>query len=283
MWPIPQPDLDARSVYATCVSKTRPAKVKARLELLEDAVAAAADEYEKAAATGSLHALKHLKDQPDGNDPAKGDNKKLTSCYTSRMARKGSAGREIYNQLIKSARRGRCPLCGHGFADTIDHQLPKIAYPLLAVTPANLVPACLPCNKAKGEAIPALAEEQTLHPYFDDVSGQVWLAARLTPPPEPGVIFFVAPPADWSATLSARVQRHFTTYKLARLYAAQVGTELAALSDYLRGKPYRAAIDEIHDRAASYGNRNSWQAALYRALAANPWFIKTGCLSAWEE
>ncbi|MEU7646897.1 HNH endonuclease [Streptomyces huasconensis] len=283
MWPLPEPALDARAVYATCISKTRPAKVKARLRQLEDTVAAAADEYEKAAATASLHNLKHLEDQPDGNDMSKGDNKKLTGCYTSRMARNGSAGREIYNQLIKSARRGRCPLCGHGFADTIDHQLPKIAYPLLAVTPANLVPACLPCNKAKGEAVPATAEEQTLHPYFDDVTDYVWLAARLTAPPEPGVTFFVDPHPDWSPTLTARVQRHFTTYKLARLYAAQVGTELAALNDYLRGKPYRAILDEIQARATSYGTRNSWQAALYRALAASPWYVKSGYLNEWDD
>ncbi|QKW29143.1 hypothetical protein HUT11_25810 [Streptomyces seoulensis] len=283
MWPLPRPDLDVRDVYSTCISNTRPTKVKARLEQLEDAVADAADEYETAATTASLHTLSHLRDQPDGADTAKGDNKKLTGCYTSRMARKGSAGREIYDQLLKRAHRGLCPLCGHGFADTIDHQLPKVAYPLLAVTPANLVPACLPCNKARGEAAPATAEEQTLHPYFDDVTDHVWLAARLTTPPEPGAVFFVSPHPDWSATLTARVQRHFTTCNLARLYAAQVGTELAALNDYLRGKPYRAVLDEMQHRAASYGTRNSWQAALYRALAASPWYITSGYLDEWDD
>ncbi|MFF8732064.1 HNH endonuclease [Streptomyces sp. NPDC015171] len=283
MWPLPPPDLDARTVYTTCISKARPAKVKQRLQELEGDIATAADEYEKAAASAALHNLQHLRKLPDGNDPNKNDNKKLTGCYTSRMARKGSVGRDIYNQLLKGARRGRCPLCGHGFANTLDHQLPKEKYPLLSVTPANLVPACMACNHAKGEASPASAEEQTLHPYFDDVTDHVWLAARLTVPPEPGVTFFVTPHPDWPTPLTERVQRHFDMFKLAKLYAAQVGTELAALNDYLRGKPYRAIVAELQDRAASYGNRNSWQAALYRALAATPWYVKSGYLNEWDD
>jgi hypothetical protein len=194
MRPLPQPGLDARTVYATCISKTRPAKAKARLQQLEDEVAAAAAEYEKAAAAAALHTLGHLKNRPDGDDEKPGNNKALT-----------------------------------------------------------------------------------------DITDHVWLAARLTEPPEPGVSFFVNPHPDWTPTLTARVQRHFQTYRLGRLYAAQVGTELAALNDYLRGKPHRAIVDELQHRAASYGKRNSWQAALYRALAATPWYVKSGYLNGWDD
>ncbi|MGW8989093.1 HNH endonuclease [Streptomyces zhihengii] len=281
MKPLPLPALDARTTYATCISKTRPAKAKARLKELEDQVAAAAADYEKAAAAAALHTLSHLESQPDGDDENATSNKALTSCYTSRMARKGSAGRSLYNQLLQAA-KDLCPLCGHGYANTLDHQLPKSSYPLLAIVPANLVPACLTCNHAKGENAPASAEEQTLHPYFDDITDHVWLAARLTEPPEPGVFFYVTPHPDWTPTLTARVQRHFATFKLGKLYAAQVGTELGALNDYLRDKPYKAIVDELQHRAASYGTRNSWQAALYRALAASPWYVSSGYLNEWD-
>ncbi len=47
MWPVPQPDLDARTVYTTCISKARPAKVKHRLQELEEEVVAASDKYER--------------------------------------------------------------------------------------------------------------------------------------------------------------------------------------------------------------------------------------------
>ncbi|NYV74090.1 hypothetical protein [Streptomyces sp. UH6] len=117
---------------------------------------------------------------------------------------------------------------------------------------------------------PASAEEETFRPYFDDITDHVWLAARLTDPPSQGSPFYVTPHPDRTPTLTARVQRHIATFELGKLYAAQVGTELGALNDYLRDKPYKAIADELRHRAASYGTRNSWQAAaLCRALAAS--------------
>ncbi|WP_053161421.1 HNH endonuclease [Streptomyces caatingaensis] len=62
-----------------------------------------------------------------------------------------------------------CPLCGISKVTTIDHQLLKGRYPLLAVVPVNLVPACRDCNTGKGEEAPATAEDQPLHPYYDDL------------------------------------------------------------------------------------------------------------------
>ncbi|MEU4356218.1 hypothetical protein [Streptomyces virginiae] len=117
MEPLPKPVLDARTAYATCISKARPAKTKARLQKLEDQVATAAADYEKAAAGAALHTLDHLKGQPDGDDENASGNKALTGCYTSRMARKGSPGRALYERLLAAA-KGLCPLCGHGYANT---------------------------------------------------------------------------------------------------------------------------------------------------------------------
>ncbi|MFJ9642166.1 hypothetical protein [Streptomyces sp. NPDC101206] len=77
------------------------------------------------------------------------------------------------------ARRTAAELCGHGIADTLNHQLPKIVYPLLAVAPLNLVPACRGCNSHRSELAPRTAEEQTLHPYCDDLGDHVWLTARV--------------------------------------------------------------------------------------------------------
>ncbi|MFE9466675.1 HNH endonuclease [Streptomyces virginiae] len=264
MKPLPKPVLDARTAYATCISKARPAKTKARLQKREDQVATAAADYEKAAAGAALHTLDHLKSQPDGDDENVTGNKALTGCYTSRMARKGSPGRALYEQLLAAA-KGLCPLCGHGYANTLDHNLPKASYPLLAVTPANLVPACLTCNHAKGESAPASAAEQTLHPYFDDITDHAWLAARLTAPPGPGVFHYVNPHPDWTPTLTARVTQHFRTFKLGNPYSAQVGTELGALNDYLRSKPYTAIVDELQHRAAS------------------PWYVTSGYLNEWDD
>ncbi|CAM5719997.1 hypothetical protein SALBM311S_12175 [Streptomyces alboniger] len=114
-------------------------------------------------------------------------------------------------------------LCGHRDVSTLDHQLPKMKYPLLAVVPINLVPACGICNWLKGEHVPETASEQThFYPYYDDVADQQWLFARLKSdfenrPPE--VSYQIRPPrsADCasrrpSASRTAKMSRHAEHY-----------------------------------------------------------------------
>ena len=101
----------------------------------------------------------------------------MIKVYTNRMAKEGAPGRPVYNALKLAARR--CPLCGHRDVSTLDHYLPKTAFPLLCVTPSNLVPACSDCNKVKSDALPATAADQTLHPYFDDADQDAWLKAEV--------------------------------------------------------------------------------------------------------
>ncbi|MEU4898042.1 hypothetical protein AB0B12_41660 [Streptomyces sp. NPDC044780] len=286
MLPVPKPDLDARTVFAACTAAARPVVVRARLQGLQDDVAEAAAEYETAAADQTLHTLKHLQHRPDGKPNASGGiNEQLTKTYTFRMVRKDSVGRDFYNQLLAEAPDGRCALCGQGCADTLDHQLPKTAYPLLSVTPANLVPACRDCNFYKGEQAPATAEEQTLHPYFDSqVHDYVWLTARIAGPPEPAVTFQAVPPPDMPPVWAARVRHHFTTLKLDRLYGPQAGPELRSLSRSLRRLPPKEISEHLRERAADWAdeNPNCWQAALYRGLAESTWYTEEGYKEPWH-
>lgn len=58
-----------------------------------------------------------------------------------------------------------CPICGNYYENrTLDHVLPKSRYTQYTVTPINLVPMCLNCNKAKGTS------RISFHPYFQDLS-----------------------------------------------------------------------------------------------------------------
>ncbi|MFJ2348021.1 HNH endonuclease [Streptomyces antimycoticus] len=287
MLPLPKPGLDARTVFTTCTATARPETLRARLQDLKDHVAKAAVEYETAAAGQALHTLGHLQHQPDGKPPptAGGINEQLTKTYKSRMVPKRSSGRDFYDQLLSGAPDGRCALCGQGLADTLDHQLPKTAYPLLAVTPANLVPTCHDCNFYKGEQAPATAEEQTLHPYFDGhVHDYVWLTARIAGPPEPAISFHATPPPDMPPVWAARVLRHFTTLKLARLYNPQAGPELRSLSRSLHRLPPKEIPEHLRERAADWAeeNPNCWQAALYRGLAESTWYAEEGYKEPWH-
>ncbi|MEV6314275.1 hypothetical protein [Streptomyces sp. NPDC051776] len=293
-----KPTLDSGAVYDICTATARPSGVCKALQGLKEIVVKAAAAYEVAAAQQAQHTLSHLKHQPDGEPAAKPAeaakvakaakaakgslNEQLKKTYVNRMV--GGAGRAVYDKLRGSC-HGLCALCGHGAADTLDHQMPKDSFPLLSVVPVNLVPACSRCNHQKREQAPTYAGDQTLHPYFDgDVHDHLWLFARITGPPKPSVIFYVDPPADMPPTFAARARHHFAALDLSGLYNSQIGNELRSLGMSLAKHPLlpaelRGHLQETAEIKAAVEGRNSWKAALYRGLVDSTWYVDGG----WEE
>ncbi|TIW22876.1 MAG: hypothetical protein E5V65_02780 [Mesorhizobium sp.] len=73
-----------------------------------------------------------------------------------------------------------CPMCGSLHSGTLDHLLPKTAFPAFSIFGLNLVPACK-CNGLRStHLIGANPGERILHPYFDDVLEQRLIAVRFT-------------------------------------------------------------------------------------------------------
>ncbi|MEU1424980.1 HNH endonuclease [Kitasatospora sp. NPDC005751] len=196
-----------------------------------------------------------------------------TELYTKRMAKPGSPGRHIYDALRQAAPNGICPLCAVGVVSTLDHVMPKAIFPALAVTPLNLVPACGDCNKTKTDRAPATAREQFIHPYYDNLDGVTWLHAEPLFEDPVRIVFSVRTPPDTDPDLTARLTHHFTALKLAERYAAHAAQELlsqAKLIRDLRTLPDPGQLREHLDQQAdtrSAANPNSWQSAMYRALA----------------
>lgn len=61
-----------------------------------------------------------------------------------------------------------CPTCGGMGTSSVDHYLPKAAYPNLALFSWNLVPAC-DCNYKRTATVKGINLNQIpIHPYFDD-------------------------------------------------------------------------------------------------------------------
>lgn len=269
------PAFDTRATYVTCISNARPT-AKARLEAFEEPVVSAGDQYETAAKKQALHDLKDLAAQPAD----KADRKALGNVYTNRMAKENVPGRAIYD-AIKVAAKGPCPLCGIGIVATIDHQLPKGKYPLLAVVPTNLVPACRDCNTDKGEKAPDTAGDQTLHPYFDDLFHVPWLAARLikkTVQEPMAAQFYVSAPDDWDPVIVARLETHLRVFDLDERYRLRVASHLSTLFHMLSGKPHSGIAPFLAWEADCWTktNPNSCESALYRALATDTWYINGG-------
>ena len=114
----------------------------------------------------------------------------LGKLYTQTFARDGGPTRDLY-ELLRKAPGNICPLCNQRVVGTLDHYLPKARHPAFAVTPVNLVPACKDCNIDSQQKRPSTAQEQTLHPYFDDVRDEVWLVAEVVPGSPPTVSYGV--------------------------------------------------------------------------------------------
>jgi hypothetical protein len=161
----------------------------------------------------------------------------------------------------------------------LDHHLPKSRYPALAVAPLNLIPACMDCNKAKLERIPHSSAEETLHPYFDNVEDDEWLHAAVIQSVPAAVVFYPEPPAAWGAVMAARVVGHFSVFGLARLYGVQAAVELQNIRFHLgrllteAGPAGVRAHLIVVAQSCEQASVNSWQTAMYKALAASDWFV----------
>jgi 5-methylcytosine-specific restriction endonuclease McrA len=205
----------------------------------------------------------------------------MIKVYTGRMAKGNTSGRHYYDKLIARAPQGRCPLCGQRTVSTLDHYLPKAGYPSFVVTPHNLIPACKDCNKEKSDVLADSADEQTLHPYFDDIDRFVWLKSVIVHSSPAAAQFFVDT-SGVPAKMAKRAEYHFKRLKLGPLYASHAADEIAGISYrlcHLLG--FGAATVKIHLEAEAtsrvVARRNSWQSALYTAMASDDWFCQGGC------
>ncbi len=272
-----RPPHSASSAFRLCASGVRSRGLRRRLESVERSVERASEEFEVAATSNRLFQLSQHRIV--GGAVTR---KEMEDLYSFRMARPGSAGYGIYASILSLAPLERCPLCGHGRASTLDHHLPKSKFPSLAVAPLNLLPACSDCNAAKRSAIPLVPEDETLHPYFDDLGSHQWLRAQILESAPAVAKFFVEPGPDWSPTLAARVQKHFSLFRLARLYSSEAANELSGIADNVQrlfesGGPELVRLElGAQARSRVRSRINSWQSATYRALVESEWYCAGG-------
>jgi hypothetical protein len=274
---LPVPDDAPSAVVAACLTRVLPSARKTSLESRSASIVVASDAYLAAALTCDLHTLVPRDYAPD--DEAQGD---MEWLYSNGMVRKGSGGRLFYDKLLSSPSNGICPLCALRQATTLDHHLPKFKYPLLTITPSNLVPCCRDCNAAKLSAVPTSKSSQLLHPYFDDVGGETWLAASVLQSDPPAIVYRVESPQGWDTVLSERLERHFDALRLGTLYGANAASEL--VSRRVRLKQIHAAGGagelKLHLDAefasAELADKNSWRSAMYAAVANEAWFCDVG-------
>lgn len=277
MWHLEPPRLSARASYVTCVSSTRDEERREQLLDATDAVSAAGERFRVAAAAKSLHAL-----PPEQfKVPDIEDSNAVSWAYDNGM-RSTQAGRAIYDELMDGPEDERCPMCGYGEVDQLDHVMPKVRFPALCVDPLNLVPACAYCNHTKGQVSPQSIETTPLHPYLDQVDHETWLDAAVITGSQGELVYFVSPQPTWDATLTARVQYHFGLFKLAKRYGVQANRTLKSIRHTLEQQLQTAGEEAVRSYLIEEaGTRlrhdlNGWSGVAYRVWAAHDDFCRGG-------
>jgi hypothetical protein len=277
MWRVQRPITSSVDSFRVSISEIRDGDLKDRLESIEDDVIQASDEFAVGVAAVTLHTFA----ESNGVEGIV-STQEMVQIYDRRFAREGSPGRAIYDAIRSAPVHARCPLCGIGTVWTLDHHLPKRGFPALAVTPLNLVPACMECNKFKLAAVPHTAVDETLHPYFDNVEGEPWLVAAVVEVQPAALRFSVNAPDNWTPVLAERVRRHFAMLKLSYRYSVEAAREIANLEKVLGDlfakvglAAVRGHLNEVADSCEA-ARPNSWQTAMYRALAASDWYCGGG-------
>jgi 5-methylcytosine-specific restriction endonuclease McrA len=146
---LPKPTDDPEALFLRCVAGYIHPKTQAlrqRLCSAAAAIRAAAARYESAAQSTTLH---QIPESDTVGGPGTATKSDMVNLYENKLTKVGSPGRALYDKLLSLPPRGICPLCGQGVVSTLDHHLPKSAFPALAVAPTNLVPSCSTCNLRK--------------------------------------------------------------------------------------------------------------------------------------
>lgn len=273
---LPTPSLDPSAVFDLALSSVSDLSSVTRLTAAKPAIISAITSYETACSTRAWFTL------PVQRDVGGALNKDCKALYKEGMSAAGGYARSIYTDLRKAAKNNTCPLCGVNTVSSLDHYLPQSRYASFVVLPINLVPACADCNKFKLAKVPKALQDQTLHPYYDDFTGDRWLTAELEQADPPALTFKVGSPAHWTSDQLNRANKHLATFKLAELYSSNAANELVnmqgSLSEIADAGGPDDVREELQSRYRSYArvHLNSWQSAMYECLAASHWFCNEG-------
>ena len=197
----------------------------------------------------------------------------IKKIYTDKFSKVNTVGYEYY-KLIKINANGVCPICGRGAPKTLDHFLPKSEYPLLCVTPCNLVPICRDCNTEKGDITSVNYFEVPFHPYFDVMDNQ-WVECSLTfsDANSFSIEYFNGFDKDTDEKMWRKYNIHLETYGIIDTFGScaveEVNNMKKIYSDLLLEcgeASVRAELIKVA-KSAEEVDINSWKAALYRGLA----------------
>lgn len=261
--PNPLPNTSAEKIFQECVDSYTEEAKRIKLSTCTEKVKKDSDSYIRLGPGKiSQYTVSSLPDDISRDE--------LIKVYEQKFANKNSSCRKYYDKIFTNAPYGICPICDVRPISNLDHYLPKSKYPLLVVTPLNLIPCCRDCNMDKSTHDIVTDTDATLNPYFDDISDVIWLAVTLDH--EMSAVYYIDAPECWPSVQRARVEKHFDVFKLQRLYGIHAIQEINDKRIQMKNILQRAGHEELYSflketkESAENSFLNSWRSALYRGL-----------------
>lgn len=283
---IPPPEIKTSAIFEDCIASIQNAAKRQAFERAKHIFTTTEQDYLTAAKDHTLYKIEPSNEENEDYLFENLTKKEIRDLYSTQMVPATKLARKHYDRLIISPPQRKCPFCGFGRATTLDHFLNKSDYPWLSIVPINLVPACKECNHGKSARRAESANDQTLHPYFENttLSTEQWLFASVQQTTPLTISYRAAPPMTWDQALRSRVEQHFVSFDLEARFAVEAAPELAALRYTLRRLHALAGREGViqHLAVVAEGEgelfKNSWKTALYQALAASDWYVDGGYL-----
>jgi 5-methylcytosine-specific restriction endonuclease McrA len=207
----------------------------------------------------------------------------LQNLYSA--AKDGDAQKPVLD-LLRERTLQLCPFCGEdGTPNTLDHFLPKTAFPEFAILPHNLFPMCDICQGDKGtKTLTVDSLRLFMHPYFDAfVSTQLVDLVISLPFTTPTMS--LVPAAHLNTDQAALVSRHLHELRMVERFYHFFRNQYIRLLRLiakvrLNGQNVHGAIDNFrfHEQLKS---TNSWAHVFYAGVMSNPDllnFLETGTL-----
>lgn len=214
------------------------------------------------------HNISKLK-MPTLTDDEKAD---IVKLYDQKFSKQGEMTRKYYDVIFANGGK-TCPICGVGKRKNLDHFLPKSKYPLLCVTPLNLIPTCRDCNMDKGASSSTDYYDIPFNPYFDETSF-LWLSCKIEFDVDGGCIPTFGNGIDKSSNpdLYRKCKAHITQNNLDETFQNAAINEIEDEKKYYKDLLNECGEDEVkkqiqsHRHSSEKNDINSWKSALYRAL-----------------
>lgn len=269
----PCPTLDPTTTIAAIINSKREPRLT-RLRGLLGVIQTRTDAFELEFATLERLAPIFVLSPQDVDD--------LCHLYESSTAPMERLREDLFRNIPKELQR-YCPFCGIDRCHTLDHYLPRTAYPEFAVHPWNLMPCCDRCNRIKSTQVLDSSSKRLVFNIYSDVISTTSLlkaSVALNANNLPRATFILDQTATVSVTEMNAMNRHLTALGLFDEYASASNEYFSEIVSSLREHHARAnAARIIHylereaNRYQNLFNINHWRSVLLRGMADSPTFV----------